>query len=187
VDRIELREREWEPFDVTTPDDDFALALAARTGDRAAFGRLCARHVRFVRGILLARVPRRDLDDLAQEVFLRALRRVGSLRDATAFGPWLAAIARNAATDRLRRAPTSELPDDLPGGLRADDPGAAILAAIRELPETYRETLILRLVEGLTGPEIAERIGMTHGSVRVHLHRGIKLLRAALEERGIHA
>jgi RNA polymerase sigma-70 factor (ECF subfamily) len=167
-------------------DDDVALALAARRGDRAAFGRLCARHVRFVRGILLARAPRRDLDDLAQEVFLRALRSVGTLRDATSFGPWLAAIARNAATDRVRAVPTSELPEDVADASGGDGEGAAILAAIRELPETYREALILRLVQGMTGPEIAERMGMTHGSVRVHLHRGIKLLRAALEGLGVH-
>jgi RNA polymerase sigma-70 factor (ECF subfamily) len=48
------------------------------------------------------------------------------------------------------------------------------------LSETYRETLILRLVEGMTGPEIAARTGMTHGSVRVNLHRGMEQLRAKL-------
>ena len=46
--------------------------------------------------------------------------------------------------------------------------------------ETYRETMILRLVEGFTGPEIAEHTGMTPESVRVHLHRGMKLLRERL-------
>ena len=55
-----------------------------------------------------------------------------------------------------------------------------MLAAIRALPEAYRETLTLRLVEGMTGPEIAERTGLTHGSVRVNLHRGMLQLRAAL-------
>jgi len=48
------------------------------------------------------------------------------------------------------------------------------------LSETYRETLILRLVEGMTGPEIAARTGMTHGSVRVNLYRGMEQLRAKL-------
>lgn len=57
---------------------------------------------------------------------------------------------------------------------------ARALRAIRELPDTYRETLIMRLVEGLSGPEIAERTGMTPDSVRVHLHRGMKLLRERL-------
>ena len=57
---------------------------------------------------------------------------------------------------------------------------AAALRALRELPDTYRETMIMRLVEGLSGPEIAERTGMTPESVRVHLHRGMKLLRERL-------
>ena len=52
--------------------------------------------------------------------------------------------------------------------------------AIRSLPNTYRETLILRLVEGMTGPEIAARTGLTHGSVRVNLHRGMQQLRQVL-------
>ena len=56
----------------------------------------------------------------------------------------------------------------------------AVLAAIRRLPEAYRETLVLRLVEGLTGPEIAERTGLQPGSVRVNLHRGMQMLRVAL-------
>jgi RNA polymerase sigma-70 factor, ECF subfamily len=55
-----------------------------------------------------------------------------------------------------------------------------VLQMIRKLPEAYRETLILRFVEGMTGPEIAESTGMKPGSVRVNLHRGMKLLREQL-------
>ena len=55
------------------------------------------------------------------------------------------------------------------------------MAALRSLPEAYRETLVLRLVEGLTGPEIADRTGLTAASVRVNLHRGMKRLRETLE------
>jgi RNA polymerase sigma-70 factor (ECF subfamily) len=51
---------------------------------------------------------------------------------------------------------------------------------VKSLPAAYKETLILRLVEGMTGPEIAARTGMTHGSVRVNLHRGMQQLRAKL-------
>ncbi len=168
-------------------DDETAWASAARAGDRVAFGRLCDRHRRCVRGILLARAPRQELDDLAQEVFLRALRALDTLRDTSAFGPWLSAIARNVATDRLRRGPSpNRLPDELPGGDPTDGQATAILAEIRRLPETYRETMMLRLVQGLTGPEIAAQTGMTPGSVRVHLHRGMKLLREALQARGAH-
>jgi len=56
-----------------------------------------------------------------------------------------------------------------------------VLAAIQSLPEAYSETLTLRLVEGMTGPEIAARTGLTEGSVRVNLHRGMKQLREKLE------
>jgi RNA polymerase sigma-70 factor (ECF subfamily) len=55
-----------------------------------------------------------------------------------------------------------------------------VLATIRTLPMAYRETLVLRLVEGMTGPEIAAQTGLTTASVRVNLHRGMKLLRQKL-------
>jgi len=54
------------------------------------------------------------------------------------------------------------------------------MATIRTLPDAYRETLVLRLVEGMTGQEIAERTGLTPASVRVNLHRGMKQLRERL-------
>jgi RNA polymerase sigma-70 factor (ECF subfamily) len=134
-----------------------------------------------VHGVLLARVPPGEVDDLTQDVFLSAMRQLHALRDEAAFGGWLATIARNRATDFHRLATeTVDLPEDL---VAPDPPSTEALAAldtIRTLPEAYRETLVLRLVEGMTGPEIAERTGLTEGSVRVNLHRGMKLLREAL-------
>jgi len=169
--------------------EDAVFVNAARGGDRAAFARLYDRHARMVHGVLLARVPVDEVDDLVQDVFLQALRRLSTLRDAGSFGPWLAAIARNRANDFHRRsAPEDQLADDTPenvieqAGPGFDHPSsaAAILDALKTLPEAYRETLILRLVEGMTGPEIAARTGLTHGSVRVNLHRGMQQLRAKL-------
>jgi RNA polymerase sigma-70 factor (ECF subfamily) len=169
--------------------DDAMLVCAARDGDRAAFGRLYERYARMVHGVLLAKVPLGDVDDLVQDVFLRALRRLSTLRESGSFGGWLAAIARNLANDYHRRSVRAEpLAEDTPDnsfGRRnacGEDEGPAIkiLDAIRSLPDAYRETLILRLVEGLTGPEIAARTGMTPGSVRVNLHRGMEQLRAIL-------
>jgi RNA polymerase sigma-70 factor (ECF subfamily) len=55
-----------------------------------------------------------------------------------------------------------------------------VLAVILRMPVAYKETLVLRLVEGMTGPEIAEQTGMTPDSVRVNLHRGMKMLRKEL-------
>jgi RNA polymerase sigma-70 factor (ECF subfamily) len=166
---------------VPAPSVEARLVAAAREGSREAFGQLYQRFAPMVHGLLLARVPRADVDDLVQDVFLRAMRRLGSLRSAEAFGPWLAAIARNRARDHWRRGEDAiELPDDVPGTPHPEGEAMTVLAAVRRLPEAYRETLVLRLVEGMTGPEIAERTGLTPGSVRVNLHRGLQKLREAL-------
>jgi RNA polymerase sigma-70 factor (ECF subfamily) len=170
---------------VRPPGPVTALADAARRGDASAFAELYGTHRRMVHGVLLARAPRIDVDDLVQDVFLAAWRRIGSLRDPAFFPGWLATIARNVATDHLRRRPADpvELPDDLAAPGRDDTAARAILETVRSLPEAYRETLVLRLVEGMTGPEISARTGLTEGSVRVNLHRGMTLLRARLEGR----
>ena len=153
----------------------------AASGDRDAFSRLYADYVRMVHAILLGRVPRRDVDDLVQEVFLSAYVRLRELRDPAAFGGWLATIARNRATDYFRQTREQvELPDEIPGGEAIADETMAVLDVIRKLPEAYRETLLMRLVEGMTGAEIAARSGLTPASVRVNLHRGMKLLREKL-------
>ena len=163
------------------PPDTAPLVEAARRGDREAFGRLYGLYGRMVHGVLLARVPRDDVDDLVQEVFLKALRNLGSLRDPRSFGAWLATLARNAATDRFRRRlPEAALAENL-AAPASEEPGTeSVLRLIRRLPEAYREPLVLRLVEGMPGPEIAVRTGLTEGSVRVNLSRGYALLREAL-------
>ena len=169
--------------------EDAELVRAAQSGDRTAFGELYARYARMVHGIFLARVPVSAAEDLVQDVFLHAMPRLPSLRDASRFGGWLAAIARNRAVDFYRQhRPSEEFNDgevETNTGVNAqahsaDSEGAQILEAIRSLPGSYRETLILRLVEGMTGPEIAARTGLTHGSVRVNLHRGMQQLRERL-------
>ena len=169
---------------------EVALVEAVRAGDREAFGQLYALYAPMVHGILLARVPYRDVDDLVQEVFLAALKRLNSLRESAAFGGWLAMIARNRAVDYYRRTrETEELTDDMPVAshrdTEAEHEAARMLEVVRGLPEAYRETLVMRLVEGMSGPEIAARTGMTPASVRVNLHRGMKMLREklGLEER----
>ena len=172
---------------MTETSDDSRLVEAARQGDRAAFGRLYDRYARMVHGILLARVPFSEVDDLVQDVFLSALPRIHTLRDITRFGPWLAAITRNRANDYHRNAVEEvELSEDAPASPEQagtdDTDVAALLETVRSLPETYRETLLLRLVEGMTGPEIAARTGLTPGSVRVNLHRGMALLREKLTD-----
>lgn len=166
------------------PAEDDALIRAAAAGDRSAFGELYVRYARMVHGILLARVPPSDAEDLVQEVFLSAMRQLGALRTAAAFRGWLGAIARHRAIDYFRSRQHDEPLDEVDGQTHADAvalPDARrALELIRTLPEAYRETLMLRLVEGLTGPEIARQTGLTPDSVRVNLCRGMKMLRQLL-------
>ena len=102
-----------------------------------------------------------------------------------AFRGWLAAIARNRAMDYFRQArPYVTIEENMKPASHAETSGGLdameVLDAIRQLPEAYRETMILRLVEGMTGPEIARETGLTADSVRVKLCRGMKMLRGLL-------
>jgi len=138
------------------------VALAAK-GDRDAFGTLYQR--------------------FAPMVFLTAMNRLDTLRDQNAFGGWLAAIARNTARmEHRRNIRLVPLEADVAGTEHEQTglDGATVLAAIRSLPSAYREPLMLRLVEGLSGNDIAGRTGLAPGSVRVNLHRGMALLRKQL-------
>jgi RNA polymerase sigma-70 factor, ECF subfamily len=184
------------------PQDDVPLVRAAQSGDAASFDALYRRHARIIRAVLLGRVNRDDVDDLVQEAFLSAWRQIGHLRDPAAFGGWVVTIARHLHIDQARKArPTESLdsghgregdergtgrPERWQSGVQEDRAAgdrldaARALQAIQGLPEAYRSTLLLRLVEGMTGPEIALRTGLTPDSVRVNLCRGMRLLREQL-------
>jgi len=160
---------------------EVALVKAVLEGDRDGFAQLYDLYAPLVHGIVLARVPRAEVDDLVQDIFFHAFKKLDTLRNGSAFGPWIAMIARNRAVDFHRRSrATVEINDELRGSGTQDSKAAEILELIRSLPDAYRETLVLRLVEGMTGPEIAARTGLTAASVRVNLHRGMKLLRERL-------
>lgn len=159
------------------------LVLAAQAGDREAFGELYRRFARHVQAVLLSRLPRSQVDDLVQDVFLHGMTRITELREPAAFAAWICTLARRRAADHYRRSPTeTALAEPI---ARSSSPetaaeAAAAVAAIQELPEAYRETLALRLIAGMSGPEIAAVTGLTPDSVRVNLHRGFRLLRSRL-------
>ena len=171
------------PIEQPQPPDR-SLVAEARDGSRAAFGELYQRYARMVHGLLLARVPHWEVEDMVQDVFLLAMRRLRSLRDEKAFGGWLAMIARNQAIDYHRGArKQTEIKENMLTEKPPAPEAFEVLDIIRSLPDAYRETLILRLVEGLSGPEIAEQTGLGADSVRVNLHRGMKMLREKIEGR----
>ena len=170
-----------ESIELQHDSPDVELIRMVLAGDRDKFANLYQLYAPLVHGILLARMPRSEVEDVVQDTFFHALRKLHTLRDANAFGAWIAMIARNRAMDFHRRSrETVEVTEDLKSTNSSESKAEEILAVIRTLPEAYRETLVLRLVEGMTGPEIALRTDLTAASVRVNLHRGMKLLRAKL-------
>ena len=175
------------------PALDGLLAERARDGDQLAFRALYERFAPMVHAVLVAHAAAQDADDLMQDVFLAAWRGLHRLQRDEHVGAWLAVIARNRARRSHSRAPPAaeSLPDEPPDprtletrGAEARDAADAALALLAQLPDAYRETLAMRLVEGLSGPEIAEATGLTHGSVRVNLTRGMKLYKELLRKEG---
>src|SRR6476659_7977239 len=105
---------------------EVVLVKAVLEGDRNSFGRLYDLYAPMINVILLARVPRSEVDDLVQDIFLHAFKKLHTLRDWAAFGPWIAMIARNRAMDFHRRAKdTVEVTEDLrstdSSGTRAEE------------------------------------------------------------------
>jgi RNA polymerase sigma-70 factor (ECF subfamily) len=165
----------------TEAGPEAALVTAIIEGNRDQFAALYDLYAPLVHGIVLTRVPRNEVDDIVQDIFLHALKKLHTLRDRAAFGPWIAMIARNRAMDFHRQSHEMvEVTDDLRSTDTSASKATEMLEIVRSLPDAYRETLVLRLVEGMTGPEIATRTGLTPASVRVNLHRGMKLLREKL-------
>jgi len=160
------------------------LVRAAQRGDRSAFAQLYDEYGGLVRATAVTRLRGDESADVVQETFLRALRRLKHLRKAEAFAGWLVAIARNIIRDveraRMMFSSSDEEPGEAPTQEQTMDAGAA-MRAIRALPKAYQQTVAMRVVEGMTGPEIAKRTGLSAGSVRVNLHRGMRLLRARLK------
>lgn len=179
------------------PDDDRDLVDQARAGDLEAFGALVNRHqhrlVNFVR-LMMSSAPDRDAaEDVAQEAFLRAYRSLGQFRGQSTFRTWLYQIATNVArTQSARRRDRhetqepegphqSERPsaEDVEGRIIAHD---QLRRALKELPEDWREALVLRDIEGLEYREIADVLGIPMGTVESRIFRARKRLKAALME-----
>lgn len=159
------------------------MVVGAQAGSAVAFAELHRRFVPLVHGILLSRFPTSIADELTQECFLLAFQRLPQLREPASFGAWIAAIARRMRSSEPARQLWLEdvaEPADSSAGPEEYTDADAVLAAIRRLPPAYRETLMLRLVEGLSGPEIAAATGLGADSVRVNLHRGMQKLRESL-------
>lgn len=180
---------------------DAALLERARGGDRRALDDLLGRHQRRVYrfGLKMCRDPE-DAKDILQETLLAVARTVKDFRGASSVSTWMYTIARSFCIKKRRRskfAPAEEesldarapgtearqvadparAPDESLAGRQIE---AALEQAIGSLDPMYREVLILRDVEGLTAPEVAEVMGLTVEAVKSRLHRARVAVREAM-------
>lgn len=166
-----------------------ALVRAAQSRDQSAFAELVRRREGWLRGLLgqLCR-DASEADDLAQEAFLRAWGRLGSLRDPPAFGAWLRQLAIRVFIDARRTSRFDIDPDACADDLTADAPAPDRAAAARIdleraltlLSDGERVCIVLNLGEGLSHGEIVEIAGLPLGTVKSHILRGTAKLRRAL-------
>lgn len=130
-----------------------------------------------------------DAEDLLQDIFVKIHTRLHTLQDRGRLAPWLFQVARNTIADHYRsRNPGADLPDDLAGDPESEDPSPeAHLASglgemIAELPETYRQALLLSELQGLPQAEVARRMGLSLSGAKSRVQRGRERLRQALFE-----
>lgn len=135
-------------------------------------------------------------EDIAQDVFLRAWRNYESFQGQSSVKTWLLSITANRAKDVLRSwSAKHEMSDD--GTVLQHVPDSStesivetrlqqdeLWGLVRELPEKYREVVVLYYARSLSGSEVAEVLGITEQAVRTRLHRGRQLLKDALGEKG---
>jgi RNA polymerase sigma factor (sigma-70 family) len=175
-----------------TPDADLLARCRARR-DEEALAELVRRYARLVRGAA-TRVLRdpADIDDAVQATFLVLTRRAATLAARAGIGPWLYGVAHRIAVrlrerNRLRPAP---LGDAEPAGAALPDPSwreacDALHAELDRLPDRYRLPLLLCYLEGQTRDEAADSLGLSVGTVKGRIRRGIEMLRRRLERRGV--
>jgi len=166
---------------------DGELVHAVLGGDRKAFALLVRRYEQSVRAAAMSVLRDTHLaQDAAQDAFVKAYEKLGSLRRAGAFGPWLLKIARRCALDMAGDRREAALPDDdiaaaRPAGL-LDEDKERLLAAVLELRESERQVVTLRYFGGYSVKEIADIAGRSVGTVTKQLSRAHRRLRVLLKE-----
>ena len=185
----------WQPgVVVLTPEPDRGLEarLVARAlgGDAAAFEALYRRHVGLVHAV--CRRMTRDAtraEEMTQEVFIRAWRKLGSFRGEAAFATWLTRMAVNVVLSERRRLGRHEGREEQTEDLEAVAPAAGgghpgermdLERAVAALPTGARTVLVLHDVHGFQHAEIAAMLGVAVGTCKAQLHRARKLVREAL-------
>jgi len=180
-------------------DSEVALADRSRRGDREAFEELVRQTARGLFALLyLETADAHRAEDLCQETYLKAWRSIRLLAEPARFRSWLFSVAHSVLLSDVRRRGRlkrqearsgEEIPDSLsatgpspPQTLERRDERTRVLAALRSLPREYRQPLTLRYIAGADYESIGRELGISNGSLRGLLHRGLALLRKQLGE-----
>jgi RNA polymerase sigma-70 factor (ECF subfamily) len=166
-----------------------AVVALAMGGDTAAFTELVWRRQSWLRNLLrrLCRDPALA-DDLAQQVFMQAWRALPRLNSVAAFGAWLRRLAINTWLAHARSAAARTVPlesvelDSTPGFPVATAEALDLDRALTRLSAEERLCVVLAYSEGLSHPEISAATGLPLGTVKSHVRRGARNLRALLDD-----
>ena len=177
--------------DLPARDADAALVRRAVGGEVAAFEQLNRRHAGRVHGAILRLVgmDRARAEELTQDAFVQAWRKLGSFRFESAFATWLHRLGVNIALMdlRIRRDEDAMGDDDLQAAAGGEVPFCAaerheLEQAIGRLPPRARAVLVLHDIEGWRHEDIGDELGMAVGTSKAQLHRARHLLRKTLGE-----
>jgi RNA polymerase sigma-70 factor (ECF subfamily) len=163
------------------PPDPAPIAQASAAP--APLVALWREHRARLRAFVARRVRDADaVDDIVQDIYVKAHTGMHALRSPERIAPWLYRIAANAIADHYRALrPTEELPEDLPAPEQERDFTAELARCVAPflagLPETYRAALELAEIDGLPQREVAERLGLSLSGAKSRVQRGRKLLR----------
>lgn len=164
--------------------DEVDLVRRAYAGNRDALAALWTQTRRFVAAVLFANGARgASLQDAVQDTAHALTRGIASLRDPAAFRPWLRALALNAWRAQRRRPGMDALADEplaKPHDAALADDVRQVQDALGELPDDYREVLVLRAVDGLSQAAIAQALGVPETTIETRLVRARRLLRELL-------
>ncbi len=175
-------------------ESDSSLAARSRLGDRVAFEALIRRTGRLVFARLyLDTANCHEAEDLTQETFLVACRQIHRLKDPDNFRGWILSIAHTVHLDAIKKKSRKkrgspgamiEVADHGPTpseNVEQDEQRQKVLIALRSLPEDYQRPLSLRYLAGSDYDSISQQLGLTNGSLRGLLHRGLEMLRERMK------
>ena len=186
------------PIELTSAQQDEAAVAAVQRGDAERYRELVERHERRVFAVAWSRLGDAALaEEVTQEAFIRAYRRLWLIGDGAKFAGWVSAIARRTAInlglrqrrelDRRERWALEQFdPVGTPPASEAPDPlytPETLRQTLAELPSAHRECLVLFYLEGKSGAEAAAVLGISESALRVRLHRARAALRERLEDK----